>query len=92
MNALPVQFLMRTEADIEDLVLPMARDNPRWGYTRIRRALHNLGHEIARNSIRAPASDFLTRGQTRIQPIVVEPARRPRDDEPYSDPLGLGQA
>jgi hypothetical protein len=25
----------------------MARDNPRWGYTRIRGALHNLGHEIA---------------------------------------------
>ena len=42
----------RTEADIEDLVLLMARDNPRWGYTRIRGALHNLGHEIARNTIK----------------------------------------
>ena len=30
----------------------MARDNPRWGYTRIRGALHNLGHEIARNTIK----------------------------------------
>jgi len=38
----------RTEADIEELVLLMARDDPRWGYTRIRGALHNLGHEIAR--------------------------------------------
>jgi len=37
----------RTEADIEELVVLMARDNPRWGYTRIRGALHNLGHEIA---------------------------------------------
>ena len=42
----------RTEADIEELVLLMARDNPRWGYTRIRGALHNLGHEIARNTIK----------------------------------------
>ncbi len=42
----------RTEADIEELVLLMARENPRWGYTRIREALHNLGHEIARNTIK----------------------------------------
>jgi hypothetical protein len=39
----------RTGVDIEELVLLMARDNPRWGYTRIRAALFNLGHEIARN-------------------------------------------
>jgi putative transposase len=30
----------------------MARENPRWGYARIRGALHNLGHEIARNTIK----------------------------------------
>ncbi len=30
----------------------MARDNPRWGYTRIRGALRNLGHEIGRNTIK----------------------------------------
>jgi hypothetical protein len=42
----------RTEADIEELVVLMARENPRWGYTRIRGALHNLGHEIARNTIK----------------------------------------
>jgi len=41
----------RTEPEIEELVLRMARDNLRWGYTRIRGALHNLGHEIARNTI-----------------------------------------
>jgi hypothetical protein len=28
----------------------MARDYPRWGY--IRGALHNLGHEIGRNTIK----------------------------------------
>ena len=30
----------------------MARDNPRWGYTRIQGALHNLGYEIGRNTIK----------------------------------------
>ena len=47
----------RTEADIEELVVLMARDNPRWGYTRIRGALHNLGHEIARNTIKRTLLD-----------------------------------
>jgi transposase InsO family protein len=42
----------RIEADIEELVLLMAQDNPRWGYTRTRGALYNLGHEIARNTIK----------------------------------------
>jgi transposase InsO family protein len=42
----------RTAVNIEELVLLMAHDNPRWGYTRIRGALHNLGHEIARNTIK----------------------------------------
>jgi transposase InsO family protein len=34
------------------MILRMARDNPRWGYTRIRGALRNLGHEIGRNTIK----------------------------------------
>ena len=29
----------------------MAEDNPRWGYTRLRGALANLGHEIGRRTI-----------------------------------------
>ncbi len=37
----------RTAGEVEELILRMARDNPRWGYTRIRGALYNLGHEIA---------------------------------------------
>ncbi len=41
-----------TAVEIEGLVIRMARDNPRWGYTRIRGALHNLGHEIGRNTIK----------------------------------------
>ena len=31
----------------------MARDDPDWGYTRIRDALANLGHEIARGTVQA---------------------------------------
>ncbi len=42
----------RTAVEIEELILRMARDNPRWGYTRIRGALRNLGHEIGRNTIK----------------------------------------
>ena len=32
-----------------DLVVRMAVENPRWGYTRLRGTLANLGHEITRN-------------------------------------------
>jgi len=42
----------RTTAEIEQLIVTMARDNVRWGYTRIRGALYNLGHEIGRNTIK----------------------------------------
>jgi transposase InsO family protein len=42
----------KTAAEIEGLIVQMARDNPRWGYTRIRGALHNLGHEIGRNTVK----------------------------------------
>ncbi len=37
--------------EITDLVVRMARENPRWGYTRIRGALANLGHKVARGTI-----------------------------------------
>ncbi len=36
---------------IADLTARMARENPRWGYTRIRGALHNVGHCVARTTI-----------------------------------------
>ena len=42
----------RTAAEIGELVLLIASENPRWGYTRIRRALYNLGHEIGRDTIK----------------------------------------
>jgi putative transposase len=42
----------KTVAEIERLVVTMARANPGWGYTRIRGALYNLAHEIGRNTIK----------------------------------------
>ena len=44
---------LRTKTDIGTLVIRMARENPSWGYTRIRGALFNLGHDLARNTIKA---------------------------------------
>ena len=39
--------------ELRELVITMARENPSWGYTRIRDALGNLGHEMARTTIQA---------------------------------------
>src|SRR5206468_6091858 len=35
----------------------MANENPTWGYTRIRGGLMNLGHDLARNTIKAILKD-----------------------------------
>jgi hypothetical protein len=43
----------RTKPLIAALVVRMANENPTWGYTRIRGALKILGHEVARNTIKA---------------------------------------
>ena len=40
-----------TKKEIVKLVLRMAKENERWGYTRIRDALYNLGHEIGRGTV-----------------------------------------
>ncbi|HMA91212.1 MAG TPA: hypothetical protein VKP30_00940, partial [Polyangiaceae bacterium] len=45
----------------------MAQENPSWGYTRLSGALFNLGHDLARNTIKAILKE---RG--------IEPARERR--------------
>src|SRR5579859_1800190 len=42
----------RKPAEIVSVLLRMAKDNPRWGYTRLRGALRNLGYEVGRNTIK----------------------------------------
>ena len=41
----------RVRDEIRNLVVQMARENMTWGYTRIRGALANLGHEVSRGTI-----------------------------------------
>ena len=42
----------RIADEIQQRILEMANDNPRWGYTRIRGALSNLGFIVGRNTIK----------------------------------------
>ena len=42
---------------LAELVVRMAIENPRWGYTRLRGALANLGHEISRNTVKRMLCD-----------------------------------
>jgi transposase len=42
---------------IADIVVRMAGENPQWGYTRIQGALANLGHEVARNTVKRILQD-----------------------------------
>src|SRR4030095_10804390 len=46
-----------TKADLAALVVRMAQENPTWGYTRIRGGLKSLGHDVARNTIKAILKD-----------------------------------
>jgi transposase InsO family protein len=41
-----------TATSLQRLVVQFAAENPSWGYTRIRGALSNLGHELGRNTLK----------------------------------------
>ena len=46
-----------TPREVAALVVRMASENPTWGYTRIRGALLNLGHKIARTTVKRVLHD-----------------------------------
>ena len=46
-----------TAKDIRELIVRVAQENPTWGYTRLRGALKNLGHELGRNTIKRLLAD-----------------------------------
>jgi len=57
----------RTKAEIQELILKLARENRTWGYTRIQGALANLQHDVSRGTIAnvlktAGVEPALTRG------------------------------
>jgi hypothetical protein len=61
-----------TKPEIAALVVRMATENPTWGYTRIRGGLKHLGHDVARNTIKAILKDH-----------VIEPAPQRRTKMPW---------
>ena len=42
----------KTAAELEQLIVRIARENSSWGYTRLQGALYNLGHDIGRNTVK----------------------------------------
>ncbi len=46
-----------TASALAKLVARMAQENPTWGYTRVRGALYNLGHELGRSTIKRILDD-----------------------------------
>ena len=56
-----------TADSLQRLVVQFATENPRWGYTRIRGALRNLGHELGRT----PSSASSTSTAWHLLPSVA---------------------
>jgi transposase InsO family protein len=47
----------RTAVPLREMLIRFAKENPAWGYTRLRGALRNLGHVIGRNTIKRILKD-----------------------------------
>jgi len=62
----------RMAADLEALILRLAAENPRWGYSRIHGELSKLGHTLSRSAVRdvlkrrrvSPTPERQRRGET----------------------------
>ncbi len=74
----------RTPCQIAELVVRMAADNPGWGYTRIRGALANLGHEIARNTVKRIRHAYGQKTQPHQKTLLFQHQTAPPD--PQSQP------
>jgi len=62
----------RASEEVQRLILKMACENPRWGYTRIQGALRNLGYEIAAGEARKRFVAKRLRGRNTIKRVLVE--------------------
>jgi transposase InsO family protein len=69
----------RTRATLAEVVARMASENPTWGYTRIRGALWNLGHDLnafAERFVRSAKQECLRKviplGEAHLRTIVAE--------------------
>jgi len=77
----------RSRGEGFEQLLTMARENPSWGYTRLRGALRHVGHDLGRSTIQR----FLKERGIEPAPVrgkTLPSARRYLRRGPYSEPPG----
>jgi len=67
----PASGRPRIAADLEALIVRMARENPRWGYGKIEGELRKLGYRVGRSTIR----DVLKRQHIPASPLRARQSR-----------------